>query len=124
MLLIIAMFVLTNVAYSQEQVLDFFNKDITFLNKHSVKVDDMVIEGVTVFFKEIDGLKVYFVYDNDRYRVISIMIPYENEQGKKRLLKPLLSSKESKNCYYMRTDMDKYLVHAYIDEKNKLLIFD
>jgi hypothetical protein len=124
LLLIITMLVLSNIANSQDQLLDFFNKDEQFLKKYSERVKDQDIDGVVLYTKSFDNVNAFFMYDTKRKRCVAIMIPYQTEKERLILEKSLKVKKIKNNLYYLRTEMDSYLVRAYFDKKSKMLIFD
>jgi hypothetical protein len=124
LLLICVMLVTTNFVYSQDQILDFFNKSEGFLDKYAIKNPEQGVDGIILYKKNFDGVDVFFMYDIKKKRVITIMIPYSGETDRKALEKSITPiSTKVKNSYYMRTELDGYLVQAYFDKKNKMLIF-
>lgn len=108
-------------AFSQDKILDFYGKDLTYCTRYLNNVKDFDNTSNTYLFKkDFDGLEVFFIYSNEYKKVTHVLIPYTNKQTHDMLVKFFnkTNKKKYQGTWLIRTDKDNYLVQC-IDNKQK-----
>lgn len=112
-------------AFSQDKILDFYGKDLTYCTRYLTNVKDFDNTSSTYLFKkEFDGLEVFFLYSSKYKRITNIIIPYSNKETYELLVKffDKINKKKYNGAWLIRTDKDDYLVQCVVDKKRKIFV--